>query len=144
MKSGPAVLSALAALAIPAEAAAADTFCQRLAPMLDMKAVTNSDGSVEEWKVNTVGLGKALLGGAVANSVGVGPVNPATVDDYRRLENTCAAVKKGAVCKIDGPMTVKITTRKGSIRLDAEEGERPTILIKNTTIYCRDTQEGLH
>ena len=78
-----------------------------------------------------------ILGGSAATGVGVTPVEPATVEDYQRLENMCMPEGKGAVCKLIGPVNFKFMWKGRKIVTLLTTGERATILVAGTKTTCR-------
>ena len=80
-----------------ASGAATSNFCSRLATDSGIELPVATSGPTE-WTVNALNFGQRfLLGGTAVTSVGVGAPEPATLDDYRRLENMCLPEGKGAV-----------------------------------------------
>ena len=69
--------------------------------------------------------------------VGAMPVEPAMVEDYRRLENMCLPEGKGAICKLVGPVNFKLIWKGRRIVTPMDAGERATILVKGTETTCR-------
>jgi hypothetical protein len=90
------VLFTGATLPSPAANSASD-FCTRLAIASGIERPAAPDGQTE-WTVNALNFGQRFIfGGSAATGVGVNPVEPATVEDYRRLEDMCLPEGKGAV-----------------------------------------------
>jgi hypothetical protein len=62
-------------------------------------------GKTGEWKANALNFGQRfLVGGTASTSVDVEPIEPSTVDDYKRASEMCVAEGKGAVCRLVGPV----------------------------------------
>lgn len=115
----------------------AGDFCSRLAANSGIDKPTAPDGRTE-WTVNAMNFGQRfILGGSAATGVGVSPVEPATVEDYRRLENMCLPEGKGAVCKLAGPVIFNFTWKGRKIPTPMAAGERATILVAGTRTTCR-------
>lgn len=116
------------------------SFCERLAPQLGMKPVPPSGkGAGTEWKVNLLGgLGTALFGGSTSATFGVESTGPATVEEYQRLQQACVQTEKGGLrCDVDGPVRLTVGTPKGKVSVDAVAGERATVEMRKTSIFCR-------
>ncbi|WP_233150533.1 hypothetical protein [Sphingomonas mollis] len=112
-------------------------FCSRLAINSGIDKPAAPDGRTE-WTVNAMNFGQRfILGGSAATGVGVSPVEPATVEDYRRLENMCMPEGKGAVCKLAGPVIFNFTWKGRKIPTPMAIGERATILVAGTRTTCR-------
>ena len=85
----------------PVSDTATSDFCMRLANDIGIVRPAAPDGRTV-WSVNAWNFGQRLIfGGSVATGIGVTPVEPATMEDYRWLENMCLPEGKGAVCKDD-------------------------------------------
>lgn len=82
-----------------------------------------------------------LVGGSVATGVGVIPVEPATVEDYRRLENMCLPDGKRAVCKLVGPVNFRFVWKGRKIVTLIEAGERATVTAAGTKTTCRSERD---
>lgn len=78
-----------------------------------------------------------LIGGTAVTSVGVMPVEPATVEDYRRLENMCMPEEKKAVCTLAGPVNFKFTWKGRRIVTPLAAGERATVSVAGTKATCK-------
>lgn len=79
-------------------------FCTRLGRNmgLDEAKLAEKKGG---WKANALNFGQRfLVGGTASTSVDVEPIEPSTVDDYKRASGMCAAEGKGAVCRLVGPV----------------------------------------
>lgn len=72
-----------------------------------------------------------------SDRVGVIPVEPASVDDYRRLEDMCLPQGKGAICKLVGPVVFKFMWKGRKIMTPMAAGERATISVLGTRTTCR-------
>lgn len=79
-------------------------FCTRLGRNmgLDEAKLAEKKGG---WKANALNFGQRfLVGGTASTSVNAEPIEPATVDDYKRVSDMCVAEGKGAVCRLAGPV----------------------------------------
>ncbi|MEH3038328.1 MAG: hypothetical protein PGN23_17820 [Sphingomonas adhaesiva] len=126
-------------LSLSTGAAPASTgdFCARLAENSGIEAPVAAEGRTE-WTVNALNFGQRFLfGGTAATGVGLLPVEPATVEDYRRLETMCLPEDKGAVCKLVGPANFKFLWKGKRIITPLTAGERATITVKGTKTTCR-------
>ena len=144
MRAGPFLLALLAPLVLgagePAPAAstadASGDFCQRLAQTIGVKVQAKGTGSTT-WTVNAIPLAQRLLvGGVAATGVGVLPVEPATLEDYHRLEDMCLPEKKGAVCHLLGPVNFTFIWRGAKTHTMVHPGERARVRIISTRTTC--------
>lgn len=114
-----------------------DDFCSRLAADSGIELPAASAGR-SEWTVNAMNFGqRVLFGGSFATGIGVTPVEPATVEEYRRLENMCLPEGKGAVCNLVGPVNFKFIWKGRKIVTAMGAGERATILVAGSRTTCR-------
>lgn len=121
----------------PPPLSTATDFCSRLATDSGIDRPPTSGGGTE-WTVNAMNFGQRFIfGGSAATGVGVTPVEPATVEDYQRLENMCMPEGKGAVCKLMGPVNFKFMWKGRKIVTLLTTGERATILVAGTKTTCR-------
>ncbi|WP_156141206.1 hypothetical protein [Sphingomonas sp. 37zxx] len=138
------IFAILISMATTASAQTTDpTFCERLAPQLQMKPVENGKGlATGVWRVNTLsGIGPALFGGTSTMSISIRPIgDPSYAEATALIEKACETTKGGTRCTIDGPMRVKIGTRKGVADLEAKVGDLAEIEIKGVIVLCRDPQ----
>ena len=122
------------ALAAPAAPAGGDTFCHRLAPLLDMK----QSASTQIWSRETAGLKDYFLGGAWPMSMALGALPDATPADYVRLAGGCKLAKRGAICVISGPGYFRINFKKLEISQNIETHDHSEVRVRNTLIECED------
>ncbi len=135
-----ALLASLALGAAPDDVKAAPDFCARLATNAGIDKPAAPDGRTE-WTVNAMNFGQRFVfGGSAATGVGVTPVEPATVEDYRRLERACEPMGKGAVCHLVGPVNFRFIWKGQTIVTPMAAGERATILVAGTKTTCRTEQ----
>ena len=121
----------------PAPTAAMGDLCSRLAADIGLKTLASSNEGTE-WTVNALSFGQRFIfGGSAATGVGVSPVEPATVEDYRRLEDMCMPKGKGAICKLVGPVNFKFMWKGRKIVMPMEAGERATITVMGAKTTCR-------
>ena len=136
-----AVVAVMALLPGVAMAAAEPNVCEALAPQIGLKRVELSKGaeSWTEWRAEMATLGHHLIGGAVVSRIGVEPADAATAtgDDYRRVRDMCETSKKGAECRLVGPVRINLVTRRGEATAIAPPGESASVGIRNTRIWCR-------
>ncbi|MEG3124482.1 hypothetical protein [Sphingomonas sp. GB1N7] len=112
-------------------------FCSRLAANSGIDKPSSSEGPTE-WTVRAMNFGQRfIVGGSAATGVGVKPVEPATVEDYRRLENMCMPEGKGAICKLVGPLNFNFIWKGRKIVTPMEVGERATIWVAGIKTTCR-------
>lgn len=116
-------------------------FCARLAEDSGIDKPASPDGRTQ-WTVNAMNFGQRfLVGGAFATGVGVKPVEPATVEDYRRLEESCRPRQKGALCQLAGPLIFKFIWEGREVLTPLNAGERAVIEVQSTRTTCRPADE---
>jgi hypothetical protein len=121
----------------PPVAPASRDFCARLATNSGIDKPAASDGRTT-WTVDALNFGQRFLfGGSAATGVSVTPVEPATVEDYKRLEDMCLPEGKGAVCKLVGPVEFNFIWKGRKIVTPMAAGERATITVVSTKTTCR-------
>ncbi len=112
-------------------------FCARLAQNSGIDQPASPDGRTE-WTAHAMNFGQRfLIGGSVATGVGLRPVEPATLDDYRRLDTMCTVKGKGAVCQLIGPAIFKFTWKGREILTPMAAGERATVSVLGSKTNCR-------
>ncbi|MFW2851327.1 hypothetical protein ACM61V_05315 [Sphingomonas sp. TX0543] len=121
----------------PASSTVAGDFCARLAANSGISQAATG-GEPTSWTVSALNFGQRfLVGGTAATGVGVLPVEPSTVEDYRRLEDMCLPEKKGAICKLVGPVIFKFIWKGRKIITPVETGERATVSVAGIKATCR-------
>lgn len=143
MSLHPAAMLAAAAMIASAADSPPQSFCERLAPRMNMKLVATKakrPGPTDpEWKIDMLGgLGPALFGGTAVVTFAVRPVDESQAAEFKRLETSCSPNSKGATCKIIGPARITISTKTGDTTADVAEDQHPVVEMRNTSIYCRD------
>ncbi|WP_241765804.1 hypothetical protein [Erythrobacter longus] len=114
------------------------SFCARLAANIGIDDVEVRDGKAS-WKANALNLGqRVLFGGTATTSVDVAVVEPATVDDYRRASDMCAAQDGGAVCRLTGPVTFEFGWKGSKSETAVMAGEISTVTVQSTKAMCED------
>lgn len=136
------ITAAAGCLAIAAHSSAQtppSTFCARLAPQLGMKPEVARSGSQVSWKVNTLGgLGPALFGGSTVVSFMLKPVEGTSAEQAQRFDQNCTQSKKGMLCRVEGPVRLAVSTKRGVASADATAGERAEVEMRGTSLHCRD------
>ncbi|WP_294239611.1 hypothetical protein [uncultured Sphingomonas sp.] len=139
IRSGIAVAGLLVSTgAIPAqpEKVSAD-FCARLAADSGIDKPASPDGRTK-WTASAMNFGqRVLLGGSAATGVGVKPIEPATVAEYKRLDDMCTVKGKGAICRLVGPVTFKFNWKGREILIPMAAGERATVEVIGYKTSCR-------
>lgn len=111
-------------------------FCARLATNSGIDKPASPDGRTS-WTVNALNFGQRFLfGGSAATGVGVRPIDPATVEDYKRLEGMCVPEGKGAVCRLAGPASFSFTWKGTQVVTPVEAGERAKVTVIGTRTTC--------
>ena len=120
----------------PPAADATGDFCQRLAQTIGLKVHPTGPGPAR-WTVDAIPLAQRLvIGGSAATGMGVHPIEPATVEDYHRLEDMCQPDGKGAVCRLLGPVRFSFLWRGVRTYTLVHPGERATVRIASTRTTC--------
>jgi hypothetical protein len=120
----------------PSDSAKAD-FCARLATDSGIDKPSSPDGRTS-WTANAMNFGQRfLLGGSAATGVGVKPIEPATVAEYKRLDDMCMMKGKGAICRLVGPVTFKFNWKGRENLVPMAQGERATVEVVGTKTSCR-------
>jgi hypothetical protein len=132
-------------LLLPSQVAApVPSFCERLAPQLQMvTAERGRPGAVTgEWRIDTLsGIGPILFGGTATTSISTRPVGDSVSRaELDRIDGMCASTKSGSLCRILGPVELKMRTRRGEAQVEAKPGERAEVEIRGTKVFCRDPQ----
>ena len=131
------LLLGLTGVTAPSSGTTSATFCTRLAANMGIEQPATGDDP-NSWTANALNFGQRfLVGGSAATSVGVSPVEPSTVEDYRRLENMCAPDRKGAACKLSGPVNFNVTWKGRRTVTVMESGERATVSVAGTKMICQ-------
>lgn len=116
---------------------AAGDFCLRLAANSGIGATAAADGRTT-WTANALNFGQRFIfGGTAATGVSVRPVEPVTVEDYRRMEDICQPEKKGAVCKLAGPLIFNFTWKGQRVATPMAADERATVTVRGLKSTCR-------
>ena len=121
---------------VPVAGDAAD-FCTRLGRNmgLDEAKLAEKKGG---WKANALNFGQRfLVGGTASTSVNVEPVEPATVADYKRVSDMCAAEGNGAVCRLVGPVNF-VFGWKGTRTVTAvRPAETAVVAVEGIKTFCQ-------
>ena len=126
----------------PPVTASTGDFCSRLAVNSGIDRPASPDGRTQ-WTVSALNFGQRfLVGGSAATGIGVKPVEPATVEEYHRLENMCLPEGKGAVCKLVGPVDFNFIWKGKKIVTPVAPGERATVSVVGTKTTCRNEIAG--
>jgi len=120
--------------------APAPSFCERLAPQLEMKEKTSRKGGDTRWEVDTLGgLKTFLVGGSTLVSFRIEPVGEPTVEAYQRLEDTCQQEGKEMICTVAEPLNLKVQVKDVTAEVESLEGENAMVIMKGSRISCRDS-----
>ena len=113
-----------------------DDFCSRLAKNSGIDRPPAPDGRTT-WTVSALNFGQRFIfGGSTATGIGVKPVEPATVEDYHRLEDMCLPEGKGAICKLVGPVNFNFMWKGKKIVTPMANGEHATVSVVGTKATC--------
>ncbi|MDJ0978110.1 MAG: hypothetical protein QNI87_06215 [Erythrobacter sp.] len=120
---------------VPAADEEAD-FCERLASNAGIEKTKVVDGNTV-WKSNALNFGqRVLLGGSASTYLGVEPVEPLTVEGYKRAEAMCEAEEKGAVCRLEGPVVFTFGWKGTRTETKVRPDEQALVIVKGTKASC--------
>lgn len=112
-------------------------FCTRLGKNIGIEEPKMADGKVG-WKANALNFGQRfLVGGTAATLVAVEPVEPATVEDYKRADGMCTAEGKGAVCRLVGPINFRFGWKGNTTITPVLPGERAVVRVEDIKATCQ-------
>lgn len=90
------------------------------------------------WKANALNFGQRfLVGGTASTSVDAEPIEPSTVDDYRRASDMCVAEGKGAVCRLVGPVNFKFGWKGSKTVTPVLPAETAVVSVEGIKTTCR-------
>lgn len=119
------------------DADSAADFCTRLGRAIGLNDTKLSDAPAG-WKANALNFGQRfLVGGTATTSVHVEPVEPASVDDYKRLTDMCAAEGKGAVCRLIGPVAFHFGWKGSRTEVPVLPGETAAVRVEGSRTSCQ-------
>ena len=134
-------------LALTGQVAASDplsgegrNFCARLgAEMgLDEKKLAETG-----WEAKALNFGQRfLIGGTATTSVNVEPVEPATIEEYRRVAKMCQSEGKAAVCRLTGPANFRFGWKGTVITTPVLKDEVAVVTVKGITTTCQSGGAG--
>lgn len=112
-------------------------FCTRLGRNMGL-----DEGKLAEkkggWKANALNFGQRfLVGGTASTSVNVEPIEPATVDDYKRVSDMCVAEGKGAVCRLAGPVNFTFGWRGTKTVTAVLPAETAVVTVEGIKTTCQ-------
>ena len=120
-----------------AASAAEPDFCARLAADLGIDEPVAADGRTE-WTANSLNFGQRFLwGGSAATSLGIDPPENPTVADYQRIAEYCETTKKGAICRLQGPLVFKLGFKGKEYNTPLMEGEEAVVRTNGTKTMCK-------
>ena len=124
----------------PAPVAVADDgadFCTRLGRNIGIDEAKLADKK-GQWKANALNFGQRfLVGGTASTSVDVEPVEPSTVEDYKRANDMCVAEGKGAVCRLVGPANFKFGWKGNKTVTPVLPDETATVSVEGIKTTCQ-------
>lgn len=112
-------------------------FCTRLGRNigLDVAKLADKKGG---WKANALNFGQRfLVGGTASTSVAVEPIDPSTVDDYKRVSDMCVAEGKGAVCRLVGPVNFEFGWKGSKTVTPVLPAETAVVTVEGTKTMCQ-------
>ena len=137
LRSVAACLSLAALFTQSAASATEPDFCARLATDLGIDEPADADGRTE-WTANSLNFGQRFLwGGSSATSFGVDPPENPTVADYQRIAEYCETTKKGAICRLQGPLIFKLGFKGKEYMTPLIAGEEAVVRTNGTKTMCK-------
>lgn len=70
--------------------------------------------------------------------MGVEPIEPVSVEGYKRADQMCASEGKGAVCRLVGPMNFKFGWKGKQSETIIRNGEAAVVKVEGTKSSCRN------
>jgi hypothetical protein len=117
-------------------------FCMRLGRTIgiDEAKLAERRGA---WTANALNFGQRfLVGGTASTSVAVEPVEPATVEDYKRASAMCETEGKGAVCRLSGPANFKLGWKGEQTVTPIHPDETAIVSVKGSKASCQSGSAG--
>ncbi len=112
-------------------------FCTRLGRNmgLDEAKLAEKKGG---WKANALNFGQRfLVGGTASTSVDAEPIEPSTIDDYKRANDMCVAEGKGAVCRLVGPVNFKFGWKGSKTVTPVLPAETAVVSVEGSKTTCQ-------
>lgn len=112
-------------------------FCTRLGRNmgLDEAKLAKKKGG---WKANALNFGQRfLVGGTASTLVDAEPIEPSTVDDYKRANDMCVAEGKGAVCRLVGPVNFKFGWKGNTTVTPVLPDETAVVSVEGIKTTCQ-------
>jgi hypothetical protein len=132
-----AALVALTAQALPPDPSVGADFCTRLGQAIGLDDSKLADGK-PGWSANALNFGQRfLVGGTAATSVAAEPVEPVTVEEYKRADAMCAAEGKGAVCRLVGPVNFRFGWKGNTTVTSVMPDERAVVRVEGSKTICQ-------
>ena len=82
-------------------------------------------------------LQRFLIGGTATTSVNVEPVEPASVEDYKRVSKMCQPEGKAAVCRLTGPANFRFGWKGNVITTPVLKDEVAVVTVKGIKTTCQ-------
>lgn len=112
-------------------------FCTRLGRNIGLEESKLAEGK-GGWKANALNFGQRfLVGGTASTSVNVEPVEPSTVEDYKRAGAMCEAEGKGAVCRLVGPVNFEFGWKGNRTVTPVLPDETAVIRVEGIKTSCQ-------
>ncbi|WP_084489238.1 hypothetical protein [Novosphingopyxis baekryungensis] len=112
-------------------------FCTRLGRSIGLDEAKLADGK-GKWKASPFNFGQRFLfGGSAATSVNVEPIEPTTVDDFKRAEGMCEADGKGAACRLVGPVNFTFGWKGNKTVTFVLPNETATVRVEGSKTTCQ-------
>jgi len=112
-------------------------FCTRLGRNIGLDEAKLAEGK-GGWKANALNFGQRfLVGGTASTSVDVEPVEPSTVEDYKRAGDMCVAEGKGAVCRLVGPVNFRFGWKGTNTVTPVLPAETAVVRVEGIKTFCQ-------
>ena len=127
--------------ALPTAADAGANFCTRLGQNIGLDESKLADRKAG-WTANALNFGQRfLVGGTAATSVAAEPVEPVTVEEYKRADAMCVAEGKGAVCRLVGPVNFRFGWKGNTTVTPVMPHERAVVRVEGIKTICQPDED---
>ncbi len=115
----------------------AANFCIRLGRNIGLDEAKLADDK-GGWKANALNFGQRfLVGGTASTSLDIEPVEPSTVEDYKRADAMCVAEGKGAICRLVGPVNFKFGWKGNKTVTPVLPDETAVVSVEGIKASCQ-------
>jgi hypothetical protein len=112
------------------------SFCTRLGRTIGLDEAKLSEAK-DGWQASALNFSQRFFfGGGTSMSVGVDLPETATVDDYRRAEGMCTMERRGALCRLVGPINFKMGWKGSNTVTPVMVNEKAIVRIDGNKASC--------